>query len=84
MDRRGLSALALGLYTIHICSYNNPELTLTYFMAMSNLVFYALNWRKLLGKTFYGQNLLQITRVTKENKNSDRGASLPLTFGICI
>ena len=32
-----------------VCSNNDPELTLTYFMARSNLVPYAFEWEK--GKT---------------------------------
>ena len=29
-----------------VCSYDDPELTLTYFMTMSNLVSYAFVWEK--------------------------------------
>ena len=39
-----------------VCSNDDPELTLTYFMARSNLVPYAFVWEK--GKTMDFQKLL--------------------------
>ena len=40
--------VALGLWTIIVCSNDDDRLTLTYFTARSNLVSYASVWGKLL------------------------------------
>ena len=43
-----LSMKHWGLGPIIVCSNDDPRLTLTYFTARSNLVFYAFIWGKLL------------------------------------
>ena len=40
--------VALGLWPIIVCSNDDPRLTLPYFTARSNLVFYAFIWGKPL------------------------------------
>ena len=57
--------VALGTLAHHICSNDDPRLTLTYFTARSNLVPYAFIWGKTVRKSFNGRNLQQMTRVTK-------------------
>ena len=73
--------VALGPWVHHNCSNDDPRLTLTYFMARSNLVSYAFIWGKLLESHLIWRTLQQMTRVTKGlclHKNSDpKGLSAP-------
>ena len=71
-----------------VCSKDDIGLTLTFFMASSNLIPYAFIWknihsfRKNVRKSFNGRNLQQMTRVTKGlclYKNFDpKGFSTPV------
>ena len=62
---------ALGLRPNRVCSNDDIGLTLTFFMARSNLLSYAFIWKiyipsgKMLESHFNGRNLQQMTRVTK-------------------
>ena len=53
----------LKLYKVYI--NDDPGLTLTYFMARSNLVSYTFEWGKLLQSHLIGENLQQRTRLTE-------------------
>ena len=44
-----------------LCSNDNPELTLTFFMARSNLVSYAFVWEK--GKTMYFSDIITVYNI---------------------
>ena len=67
----GLGIQHWGLGPNKVCSNDDLGLTLTFFMARSNLLPYAFIWenthsfRKNVRKSFNGRNLHQMTRVTK-------------------
>ena len=56
----GMQHQGLELYKVYI--NDDPRLTLTYFMARSNLVAYMFEWGKL---SFNEENLQQRTKLTE-------------------
>ena len=61
----GIQHGKLKVYNVYI--NDDPGLTLTYFMARSNLVFYAFEWEKLLKSHLIGKTLQQMTNLTEQS-----------------
>ena len=69
--------LVCSIGPIIVCSHDDPRLTLTYFMARSNLVSYAFIWGKLLGHLME-ETYTKQPEWQKVYKNSDpKGLSVP-------
>ena len=59
----GLRFVDLKLYKVYL--NDDPGLTLTNFTARSNLVAYAIAWEKTVTKSFNGNSLQQMTKLTE-------------------
>ena len=59
----GMRYVDLKLYKVYL--NDDPGLTLTYFTTRSNLVAYAIEWEKTVTKSFNGNSLQQMTKLTE-------------------
>ena len=76
--KRGMQHWVLEYY--QICSNDDPELTLTYFMARSNLVPYNFVWEK--GKTMdFSETIVVYYLKQATDEQSDK--KFPLTSKLC-